>query len=67
MGTFFRPCGRVYLALGANTMGQFLAQIFLESKLSSKSLDPLTGSLAYLEPKLWLKKQKLVKILPQKC
>jgi len=35
MGTCFRPCGRVYLAVGTNPMDHFLAQIFLESRLSS--------------------------------
>jgi len=45
----------------------FSLNIFLESRLSPKFLEPLTGLLSYLEPKLWLKKQKLVKILPRKC
>jgi len=33
----------------------FLAQGFLESRLSSKSLEPLIGFLAYMGSKLWLK------------
>jgi len=36
---------------------------FLESRLSSQFLELLIGFLAYLEPKLWLKNQTLVKIL----
>jgi len=68
MGTCFRPCGQVYLALGANPMGHFFGSIFfLESRLSYQSLELLIGLLAYLEPKLWLKIQNLLKILsPQK-
>jgi len=31
----------------------------LETRLSSESLDPLIGFLAYLEPKLWPTNQKL--------
>ena len=37
---------------------------FLESRLSSESLEPLIGLLTYLEAKLWLKIQKLIKIYP---
>jgi len=33
-----------------------------ETRLSHESLEPLTDFLAYLEPKLWHKKQKVVKI-----
>jgi len=54
----FHPCSQVYPALGTNPMGHFL-----KSRLSSRSLEPLTGLLAYLEPKLLLKKQKRIKIL----
>jgi len=43
----------------------FLAH-FLESRLSSESLEPFIGLLAYLETKLWLKNQQFVKILPHK-
>ena len=39
-----------------------LAEVFLESKISSESLEPLIDFLAYLEPKLWQKKQFLAKI-----
>jgi len=35
------------------------AQVFLETKLPSESLGPLIDFLAYLDPKLWLKNQKL--------
>jgi len=55
MGACFGLCGRDYLALGANPRSHFLAQVFLESRLSSDSLEPLFGLLAYLEPKIWLK------------
>jgi len=34
----------------------------LETRLSSEYLEPLIGFLAYLESKLWHKKQKVVKI-----
>jgi len=37
--------------------------MFFESRLSSELLEPLIGLLAYLEPRLWLKHHKLVKIL----
>jgi len=40
---------------------EFLAQIFLETRLLSKTLESMIGILAYLEQKLWLKKQKLGK------
>jgi len=55
----FHLRGWVYLALGTNPTDHFL-----ESRLSSESLEPLIGLLAYLEPKLWLKNQTLVKCLP---
>jgi len=35
---------------------------FLETRQKSASLEPLNGFPAYLKPKLWIKKQKLVKI-----
>ena len=41
----------------------FWFKFFLESRLSSTSSEPLIGFLAYLQSKLWPKKQKLVKIL----
>jgi len=44
-------------------MAIFLVQEFLDSRLSSDSFEPLIVLLAYLERKLWLKKQKLGKIL----
>jgi len=30
-----------------------LAQVFLETRLPSESLEPLNGFLAYMEPQLW--------------
>jgi len=36
----------------------FSLKISLETRLSSESLEPLIGFLAYLEPKLWIKNQK---------
>jgi len=39
------------------TQQAIFALIFLESRLSFESLEPLIGLLAYLEPKLWLKNQ----------
>jgi len=53
--------GQIYLALGANPMSHFLAHVFLESRLSSESSEPLIGFIAYLEPKLWLKIKKMDK------
>jgi len=32
----------------------------LETRLSSEAVEPLIGFLAYLEPKLWIKNEKLV-------
>jgi len=40
----------------------WLPQSFLETRLPSESLEPLVVFLAYLEPKLWPPKQKVVKI-----
>ena len=40
----------------------FWRKVSLEIRLSSESLKPLIGFLAYVEPKLWPEKQKLVKI-----
>jgi len=37
----------------------FMAQVFLETRLSSESLDRVIGFLTYLEPKLWFTDQKL--------
>jgi len=50
------------LALGANpisisNMPFFWLKFFLESRISSESLEPFIGLLAYLDPKLWLKNQ----------
>jgi len=44
-----------FLALGAKPTSHFVGSSFLETRLSSKSLETLIGFLAYLEPKLWLK------------
>jgi len=41
----------------------FLDQVFLESRLSSGSLDPLIDFVIYLEPKLCSKNHQLIKIL----
>jgi len=49
--------------LSANPISHFLAQVFLGLKLSSESSESLIGLLAYLQPKLRLKNNKLVKIL----
>ena len=54
--------GRLYTALGANPFSHFWLKFFLETRPKSTSLEPLNGFLAYLEPKIWIKKQKLVKI-----
>jgi len=39
----------------------FRLKVLLESRLSPESVEALIGLLAYLEPKLWLKKHKLRK------
>jgi len=52
MGTCFHPCGRVFLAFGVNPTNYFWLKFYLESRLSSKSLETLIGLLAYMEPKL---------------
>jgi len=45
---------------GSQNNVQFLwLKCFLETWLSSQSMDPLMGFLAYLEPKLWFTNQKL--------
>jgi len=44
-------------------MAIFWFNKFVDSRLSSESFELLIVLLAYLEPKLWLKKQKLEKIL----
>ena len=55
--------GEFYQALGSNPMSQyFWIKIVLESRLSPKSLEPVFGFLAYLEPKLWLKNTVFDKI-----
>ena len=61
-GACFCLFGKVYMALGANLTSHFLAQVFLETGIWSESLELLTGFLANLEQKLWLKKQFLTKI-----
>jgi len=38
------------------------AHVFVETRLLSESLEPLIDFLAYLDPKLCYKKQKVVKI-----
>jgi len=49
-----------FMALGAKTMCHFFGlKCFLETMLSSESLDPLISFLVYLEPKLLLTNQKL--------
>ena len=40
----------------------FWPNLFLETRLSYESLEPLIGFLAYLDPNLCLKNQKVVKI-----
>ena len=55
MEACFHLFGQVYLALGANPIGHFLAHVFLETRLKSTFLGHLIGILAYLEPKLWPK------------
>jgi len=60
-GGVLRFFGQFYVALGANPMSHFWLKFFLESRLSSESLEPLIGFLAYLEPILLLKKQKLIR------
>ena len=53
-----------YISAYATTqMAIFWFKNFLDCRLSSESFEPLSALLAYLEPKLWLKKQKLGKIL----
>jgi len=55
--------GLLYSALDANPMGQYFASgFFVETRLSSESLEPLIGFLAYLEAKLFHKNQKVVNI-----
>ena len=48
----FAIFGRVYLDLGANPLSHFLAQVLLETRLWSASLEPSIGFPACLEPKL---------------
>jgi len=40
----------------------FGLSFFLESRLSSESLEPFIGFLVYLDAKLWLKNKKSVKL-----
>jgi len=55
MRSRFRFFSQFYLALGANPLSQFMAQVFMETMLWSASLVLLISFLACLEPKLWLK------------
>ena len=55
----FRFYGQFYPALGANPISQFFGSGFLETSLSSESLEPLIGFLAYLEPTLLPKQHKM--------
>jgi len=64
MEACFRLFGQVNLALGANPTSHFLVQVFLETRLSTESLEPLIGFLAYLEPKHFPEKQILLVVLP---
>jgi len=53
--------GPHYPALGAKPISQFLrSSFFLQTRLSFESLVPEIGFLPYLEPKFWIKNQKLV-------
>jgi len=62
-GRVLRFFGQHYPALGANpTSHIFGPGILLDTRLPSEPSEPLIGFLAYLEPKLWPKKQKLVNI-----
>jgi len=45
----------------SRVVGYVFFQVFMESRLSSESLEPMIGLLAYLKLKSWLKKQKLGK------
>jgi len=63
VGEFLHFFGQNCPALGTNPMNQFFSlKFFLETKLPSESIEPLIGFLAYLEPKLWPKNQKVVKM-----
>ena len=57
-----------WLGWHANPTNHFFgSSFFFESKLPPEPSEPLIALLAYLEPKIWLKKQKLGKIqVPQK-
>jgi len=55
-GACFRYFGKVCPALGAKPTSHFLAQISLETRLYSASLENLIGFVAYLEQKLWQNK-----------
>jgi len=62
VGVFLRFYGLLYPALGANPMNQFFGASFFEARRSSESLEPLISFIAYLEPKLWHKNKRVVKI-----
>jgi len=65
MGACFRDFLDEFTWPGCQPNGPHIwLKFFFKSRLSSESLESLIGFLAYLEPKLWLKKQKLVKVLP---
>jgi len=51
--------GHLHPALGANLMNHFLAKFLLETRQKSTTSEPLIDILAYLQPKLWAKKQNL--------
>jgi len=61
IGASFQLFDQVYLSLGANPTSHSFGSMFLETRLSSESLEPMVGILAYLEPKLCFKKQNLSK------
>jgi len=54
---------RIYLVLGANPMSHdFGLSFFLETRLKSASLEPLSDFLPCLEAELWLKSPVLTKV-----
>jgi len=61
---FLRFYGLLYPALGANPMSQFLGSSFLETRLSSESLEPLIGFLVYRSENYATKTKKWSKFLP---
>jgi len=65
VGACFCVFDQLYLALGANPTKHFWLKIFVETRRSSASSEPLNDLLAYLDPKLWLKTPFFTKI--KKC